>query len=82
MTWRNLILVCEEYLGLKVTERKISIDELKDIKECGLCGTAAVISLVAKINDIKFETSEETVIRKLFNTLKGIQLGSKNNKGS
>lgn len=52
------------------------------MKECGLCGTAAVISPVAKINDIKFETSEETVIRKLFNTLKGIQLGSKNNKGS
>ena len=52
------------------------------MKECGLCGTAAVISPVAKINDIKFETSEETVIRKLFNTLKGIQLGSKNKKGS
>ena len=35
------------------------------MKECGLCGTAAVISPVATINDIKFETSEETVIRKL-----------------
>lgn len=50
---------------IKSYRKKISIDELKDMKECGLCGTAAVISPVAKINDIKFETSEETVIRKL-----------------
>ena len=45
---------------------KLDIDMKKfNFKECGLCGTAAVISPVATINDIKFETSEETVIRKL-----------------
>ena len=45
---------------------KLDIDMKKcNFKECGLCRTAAVISPVATINDIKFETSEETVIRKL-----------------
>ena len=43
--------VAEHYLGLEVEEREVYFDEVKDFAECGLCGTAAVISPVGKIND-------------------------------
>ena len=43
--------VAEHYLGLEVEERPVYFDEVKDFAECGLCGTAAVISPVGKIND-------------------------------
>ena len=44
ITRRSLIYVAEHYLGLKVEEREVYLDEVKDFAECGLCGTAAVIS--------------------------------------
>ena len=43
--------VAKEYLGLEVEERPVYFDEVKDFAECGLCGTAAVISPVGKIVD-------------------------------
>ena len=50
--------------------------------ECGLCGTAAVISPVGCINDhgreICFPSGMESmgpVLRKLYDTLTGIQMG-------
>ena len=51
ITRRSLIYVAEHYLGLKVEEREVYLDEVKDFAECGLCGTAAVISPVGKIVD-------------------------------
>ena len=51
ITRRSLMVVAKEYLGLEVEERKISLDEIGDFAECGLCGTAAVISPVGKIVD-------------------------------
>ena len=51
ITRRSLIQVAKEYLGLEAEEREIYLDELKDFAECGLCGTAAVISPVGKIVD-------------------------------
>src|SRR5699024_8366330 len=51
ITRRSLMYVAEKYLGLEVEEREIYFDEVKDFAECGLCGTAAVISPVGKIND-------------------------------
>ena len=45
----QLMYVAKEYLGLEVEEREVFIDEVKDFAECGLCGTAAVISPVGKI---------------------------------
>ena len=51
ITRRSLIYVAKEYLGLEVEEREVYFDEVKDFAECGLCGTAAVISPVGKIND-------------------------------
>lgn len=51
ITRRSLVYVAKEYLGLEVEEREVYLDELKDFAECGLCGTAAVISPVGKVVD-------------------------------
>lgn len=82
ITRRSLMYVAKEYLGLEVEERKVSKDELKDMAECGLCGTAAVISPVGKIVDHGTEISLPSgmtqmgpVTQKLYDTLTGIQMG-------
>ncbi len=82
ITRRSLVHVAKEYLGLTVEERKVHKDELKDFAECGLCGTAAVISPVGKINDhgneICMPSGMENmgpVLTKLRETLTGIQMG-------
>ena len=82
ITRRSLIQVAKEYLGLEAEEREIYFDEVKDFAECGLCGTAAVISPVGKIVDHGKEiclpsgmTEMGPVTRKLYDTLTGIQMG-------
>ena len=82
ITRRSLMHVAKEYLGLEVEEREVYFEELKDFAECGLCGTAAVISPVGKINDhgneICFPSGMEEmgpVTKKLYDTLTGIQMG-------
>ena len=82
ITRRSLMYVAKEYLGLKVEEREVLLSEVKDFAECGLCGTAAVISPVGKIVDHGTEIClpsgmEEMgpVTRKLYETLTGIQMG-------
>lgn len=82
ITRRSLMYVAEHYLGLKVEEREVYFDEVKDFAECGLCGTAAVISPVGKINDhgkeICFPSGMEEmgpITKKLYDTLTGIQMG-------
>lgn len=83
ITRRSLMYVAKEYLGLEVEEREVYKDELKDFAECGLCGTAAVISPVGKIYDhgdeICFPSGMEEMgptTKKLYETLTGIQMGS------
>ena len=51
ITRRSLMTVAKDYLGLEVEEREVYFDEIKDFAECGLCGTAAVISPVGKVVD-------------------------------
>ena len=82
ITRRSLIYVAKEYLGLEVEEREVFLDEVKDFAECGLCGTAAVISPVGKIVDhgkeIRMPSGMEKmgpVTQKLYDTLTGIQMG-------
>ncbi len=82
ITRRSLITVAKDYLGLEVEEREVYFDEVKDFAECGLCGTAAVISPVGKIVDhgkeIVFPAGMEKmgpVTQKLYETLTGIQMG-------
>ncbi len=83
ITRRSLMYVAKEYLGLEVEEREVFVDELKDFAECGLCGTAAVISPVGKIVDHGKEICLPSgmdemgpTIKKLYDTLIGIQLGT------
>ena len=82
ITRRSLIHVAKEYLGLEVEEREVLFDEVKDFAECGLCGTAAVISPVGKIvnhgEEICLPSGMEKMgptIQKLYDTLTGIQMG-------
>ena len=82
ITRRSLIHVAKEYLGLEVEEREVLFDEVKDFAECGLCGTAAVISPVGKIVDHGKEICLPSgmdemgpVTKKLYETLTGIQMG-------
>ena len=83
ITRRSMVHIAEHYLGLKVTQRPVKLAEVADFAECGLCGTAAVISPVGKINDhgkeICLPSGMEKmgpVIQKLYDTLTGIQLGT------
>ena len=82
ITRRSLITVARDYLGLEVEERVVPFAEVPEFVECGLCGTAAVISPVGCVNDhgkeIKFVNGCEEVgpvIKKLRETLTGIQMG-------
>lgn len=83
ITRRSLMQVARDYLGLEAEEREVYLDELKDFAECGLCGTAAVISPVGKVVDHGKEicfpsgmTEMGPVTRKLYETLTGIQMGT------
>ena len=82
VTRRSLAYVAKEYLGLEVEEREVYFSEVKDFAECGLCGTAAVISPVGKIVDHGKEiclpsgmNEMGSVTKKLYETLTGIQMG-------
>lgn len=82
ITRRSLIYVAREYLGLEVEEREVYASELENFAECGLCGTAAVISPVGKIYDHGKEICLPSgmdgmgeITKKLYDTLTGIQMG-------
>lgn len=82
ITRRSLMHVAKEYLGLEVEEREVFAEELDSFAECGLCGTAAVISPVGKIVDHGREICLASgmkdmgpVTKKLYDTLTGIQMG-------
>ena len=51
ITRRSLLYVAKEYLGLETEEREVPLEEVPEFSECGLCGTAAVVSPVGKIVD-------------------------------
>ena len=83
ITRRSLLHVAKEYLHMEVEERQVAKTELKDFIECGLCGTAAVISPVGRIVDhdniIDLPSGLEEpgeVLTKLRETLTGIQMGT------
>ena len=63
ITRRSVKYLAEEYLGLRTEERQMSINEIDKFKECGLCGTAAVIAPVGNIDvngrRIIFDTSAD-----------------------
>ena len=82
ITRRSLMQVARDYLGLETEEREVYAGELESFAECGLCGTAAVISPVGRVVDhgkeITFDsgmTEMGPVTKKLYDTLTGIQMG-------
>ena len=82
ITRRSLIELSRDFLGYEVIERKVSISEISSFKECGLCGTAAVIAPVGSIDDhgkvCIFDTSEDhygKTCKKIRETLIKIQHG-------
>ena len=82
ITRRSLMQVASQYLGLETEERRVRLDEIGEFAECGLCGTAAVISPVGRIVDgenvVTFPSGMDKMgptIQKLYDTLTGIQMG-------
>jgi len=80
ITRRSICYVAEHILGMKVEHREVLFSEVPDFAECGLCGTAAVISPVGRIFDhgkeIDFPAGMEEMgphTKKLYETLTGIQ---------
>ena len=75
-------------MGLEVELRHIQADELGDFDEVGACGTAAVISPIKKILDRETGTEYNyckdgkagPVSTKLYERLRGIQLGDEPDK--
>ena len=78
ITRRSLVQVAKDYLGMEVEERVVALSEIGGFSECGLCGTAAVISPVGTIVDHGREihyAGMGPTIQKLYDTLTGIQMG-------
>ncbi len=83
ITRRSLVHVAREMLGMTVVERPVRFDEVSSFTECGLCGTAAVISPVGKVVNgdqvVEFASGMDEmgpVMTKLRETLTGIQEGA------
>ncbi|MCL2498104.1 MAG: branched-chain amino acid aminotransferase [Symbiobacteriaceae bacterium] len=82
VTRRSLVTVAADYLGMVVEEREVLLSELSDFAECGLCGTAAVVTPVGAIDNhgtwINFPSGMESpgaICNQLYDTLTGIQMG-------
>ncbi len=78
ITRRSIVHVAKEYLGMEVEERDVALEEIGQFEECGLCGTAAVISPVGTIDDhgkLTHYAGFGPKIQKLYDTLTGIQMG-------
>ena len=80
ITRRSLLYVAEHYLHISAEEHPIRLDEIGEFAECGLCGTAAVISPVGTIDDHGTEyhfgaPEDRSVIHRLYTTLLAIQHG-------
>lgn len=82
ITNKSLMKLAED-LGLKVEKRPVLEDELGTFDEAGICGTAAVISPISRIDDVEENKSyvfskdgnAGVISTKLYDKLKAIQCG-------
>lgn len=82
ITNMSLIELAKE-MGMKTERRPVAVDELPEFEEAGACGTAAVISPIAKIFDPETNKTYEYCrdgkpgpwTQKLYNRLIAIQYG-------
>jgi len=80
----SLIEIAEKEFGMKVYERRVRLDEIGNFVECGLCGTAAVITPVRSINDhgkvyefFGASYTDDSICGRLRKALSDIQTGEK-----
>lgn len=82
ITNRSLMQIAED-MGMQVERRPISVEELSTLDETGACGTAAVISPIARIDDLDegksyvYSTNGKAgvISEQLYNKLRAIQYG-------
>lgn len=82
ITNKSLQQIAKDF-GIEVECRHIPIEELSEIQEAAACGTAAVASPIAEIDDldtgVKYVVAKDgkpgPVTTKLYNQLRAIQLG-------
>ena len=85
ITNKSLMQIAED-LGMKVERRPIPEEELETFEEAGACGTAPVISPISRLDDLatgksyKFGEKPGPVSTKLYETLRGIQYGTVEDK--
>lgn len=85
ITNKSLMQIAED-LGLKVERRPIPEEELDTFEEAGACGTAAVISPISHLDDLdtgkvyNFGDQPGPWSKKLYDTLRGIQYGTVEDK--
>ena len=82
ITNKSLMQLAKD-MGIKVEKRQISLEELETFEEAGMCGTAAVISPIQRVDDVNEKKSyifsqdgkAGETCTKLYNKLKAIQCG-------
>jgi len=87
ITNKSLMTLAEE-IGMKVEHRPIPLEELSTFEEAGMCGTAAVISPISRIDDLDEDKSyvfskdgePGSISLKLYNKLCAIQYGDEEDK--
>ena len=85
ITNKSLMQIAED-LGMKVERRPIPEEELETFEEAGACGTAAVISPISHLDDMdtgkvyNFGDKPGPWSTKLYETLRGIQYGTVEDK--
>jgi branched-chain amino acid aminotransferase len=76
----SLMTLAKE-MGMKVTRRRIRVEELADIQEAAACGTACVISPLTKVvdpeNNVTYSFGDKPgpVLTRLYHALQDIQYG-------
>lgn len=85
ITNKSLMQIAED-LGMKVERRPVPEEELDTFEEAGACGTAAVISPISHLDDMdtgkvyNFGDKPGPWSTKLYETLRGIQYGTVEDK--
>jgi len=87
ITNKSLMTLAEE-IGMKVEHRPVPLEELSTFEEAGMCGTAAVISPISRIDDLDENKSyvfskdgkPGSISSKLYNKLCAIQYGNEEDK--
>ncbi|GHT75632.1 branched chain amino acid aminotransferase [Bacteroidia bacterium] len=87
ITNKSLMQLAED-TGMTVERRPVPLEELATLEEAGMCGTAAVISPIQRVDDVDKNQSyifskdgkPGAVSEKLYNKLRAIQYGEEEDK--